>query len=109
MVDLTFLESFTKGNQEKMHRYIGMYLQIAPETFGKMQQYFLDQNWEQLRIQAHSLKPQAEFMGISGLKEILIEIEDTINAGIIDPLEDLLGQAQALHDKAMPLLKESLE
>lgn len=36
MVDLSFLEQFTKGNKNKMVRYIGMYLRIAPATFKDM-------------------------------------------------------------------------
>ena len=32
MVDLTFLEKFTKGDKNKMKRYINMYLSVAPNT-----------------------------------------------------------------------------
>ena len=42
MVDLSYLESFTKGNSVKMKRYINIYLSIAPQTFQDMErhQYF---------------------------------------------------------------------
>ncbi len=75
MVDLSFLEKFTKGDINKMKRYIKLYLDVAPQTFVQMQQNIDDNDWEQLRIHAHSLKPQVEFMGITTLKNALIKIE----------------------------------
>ena len=38
MVDLSFLVSFTKGSEEKMKRYINIYLSVAPGVFEKMEQ-----------------------------------------------------------------------
>ena len=80
MVDLTFLRKFTKDDPIKMKRYISLYLDVAPKTFEEMQRNLQDGDWEQLRINAHSLKPQAEFMGIKSLKEELIKKEEADNA-----------------------------
>jgi HPt (histidine-containing phosphotransfer) domain-containing protein len=62
-----------------MKRYISMYLNIAPNTFDSMKQNIIDKDWEQLRSNAHSLKPLTDYMGISDLKLILNEIEQNVD------------------------------
>ena len=89
MVDLTFLRKFAKDDPKKMKRYISLYLDVAPKTFEEMQRNLTNVDWEQLRINAHSLKPQAEFMGILSLKEELIRIEEAVKSNDLDGIEEL--------------------
>ena len=56
-----------------------MYLDVAPECFDKMQSNINDEDWTQLRVNAHSLKPQAEFMGALDLKQTLVKIEEAVD------------------------------
>ena len=60
-LDLSFLYRFTKGKETKMKRYISMYLQEAPNILERMQQNLDDKDYANLAINAHSLKPQAEW------------------------------------------------
>lgn len=89
MVDLTFLKQFTKNDPTKMKRYISLYLDVAPKTFEEMRLHLANGDWEQLRINAHSLKPQADFMGINSLKEELIKIEEAVKEQNINALAEL--------------------
>lgn len=109
MVDLSFLETFAKGNKEKMKRYIRIYLQIAPATFKDMEQHVADQDWEQLRIKAHSLKPQADYMGIPELKAVFVDIEEKVQAKNYANLNALFEQASDINTKAMPELKAFID
>ena len=109
MVDLSFLEKFSKGNILKMKKYVSMYLNTAPDSFKKMQQNIQDKSWSDLAINAHSLKPQAEFMGIPSLKEVLIEIENKVKNAQFDDLEILFEQANAIHIQSELFLKDYLE
>ena len=86
-VDLTFLKKFTKDDPKKMKRYIGLYLDVAPKTFDEMKRNLANGDWEQLRINAHSLKPQADFMGIHSLKEELLKIEESVRTNNFEMLE----------------------
>lgn len=101
MVDLSFLEKFTKGDTKKMQRYIKLYLEVAPQTFEQMQQNLDDNNWEQLRIHAHSLKPQTDFVGVSELKETLVKIEDAVKDGNYSVIKELYEQSKLLHQESM--------
>lgn len=105
MVDLSFLETFAKGNKKKMKRYISIYLQIAPATFKDMEQHVADRDWEQLRIKAHSLKPQADYMGIPSLKGVLVNIEQSVHEGKFARLPALYEEAVAIHAQSLPELE----
>lgn len=109
MIDLSFLKQFTKGNESKMKRYISMYLKIAPGVFEQMEKNVEDQDWESLAVNAHSLKPQADYMGIKELKEILIEVENKVRAGEFAHLDILYREAKERHISAAILLAEHLE
>jgi HPt (histidine-containing phosphotransfer) domain-containing protein len=109
MVDLTFLKQFTKDDPKKMKRYISLYLDVAPKTFEQMHQNLQNGDWEQLRINAHSLKPQAEFMGINSLKEELNKIEEAVKLNHLDGIEKLLTASITLSRDAEQSLKEMLD
>ena len=109
MIDLSFLIKFTKGDTRKMRRYINMYLNMAPGIFKTMEQNIVSQDWEQLRINAHSLKPQVDYMGISKLKVVLEEIENAVQNGSYDSLKPFYDQALDLHLTSEVQLKNYVE
>ncbi len=109
MVDLTFLKRFTKDDPQKMKRYILLYLEVATETFEEMKRCLNSEDWGQLRIHAHSLKPQADFMGINSLKEELIKIEEAVQKKNFDVLENLLGKSLRIAADSEIILKMVLE
>ena len=109
MVDLTFLKKFTKDDPIKMKRYISLYLEVAPKTFAEMQRNLDNKDWEQLRINAHSLKPQADFMGISNLKEALSKIEETVKTNNLEGIEKLFNESLEIATNSEIRLKEILD
>jgi HPt (histidine-containing phosphotransfer) domain-containing protein len=106
MIDLSFLEKFTNGNTSKMKRYITMYLSTAPEIFERMNENIAQENWSDLAINAHSIKPQTDFMGIKSLKNILIEIEDAVKNEEYESLKVLYQKAYEIHKKSEILLND---
>lgn len=105
MIDLSFLQDFTKGDHKRLHRYISMYLQNAPELFQKMATSLQGENWTDLANYAHALRPQAEFMGIVGLKDLLLAIDQRARAGETSELPALVEHALSLHMAAVPELQ----
>lgn len=75
VVDLSFLEGFTKGNTEKMVFYIKMYLDTASKLFDELLNHALENNWEEVYLKAHNLKAQVQYVGVTGMKEMLEEVE----------------------------------
>jgi HPt (histidine-containing phosphotransfer) domain-containing protein len=76
ITDLTFLKTFTTGNKEKMAKYINMFLQAAPGIIENMETHLANSDWKQLRTAAHSLKPQAGYMGMKQGETVLKTIEE---------------------------------
>lgn len=109
MIDLSFLEKFTKGDSKKMKRYISLYLDVAPKTIAEMHNNLKSRDWEQLRINAHSLKPQTDFMGLAELKEKLIQIEEAVKSNEFSNISPLMDDVQRMHAQSMHALKEALE
>jgi HPt (histidine-containing phosphotransfer) domain-containing protein len=106
MIDLTFLKKFTKDDPLKMKRYISLYLDVAPKTFEEMQRNLNNRDWERLRINAHSLKPQADFMGINSLKDELIKIEEAVKENDLEDIEKLFNTSLLISTNSQHVLKE---
>lgn len=92
-----------------MKRYISLYLDAAPKIFEEMQRNLKNADWEQLRINAHSLKPQAEFMGILSLKEELIKIEEAVKLNNLEVIEELLNSSLTIFNISEISLREMLD
>lgn len=92
-----------------MKKYITMYLDSAPKIFDKMSQYLTEKNFDQLRIAAHSLKPQSEYMGLKELKETLDEIEQNINGEEYEKIPELLNMAYKLNEASTSKLKQFIK
>lgn len=104
--DMSFLESFTGGNKEKMNKYINIFLQIYPKSLAEMKSHLSGAEYDRLRAIAHSLKPQITYMGIKGGAELIQKIEK--NAGERIEVEDLptvLNDFESICNKAVDELK----
>lgn len=64
VTDMKFLQQFTGGSKEKMNKYIGMFLENAPRLLKQIEAALASKDYPQLRIAAHSLKPQLSYMGV---------------------------------------------
>ncbi len=109
MVDLSFLEKFTKGDTRKMKRYITIYLSIASTTLVEMEQHAREHDYDALRIKAHSLKPQADYIGVPQLKTVLMEIEQNIHDRKFERIPTLCEKASTLYDETVPILSAFTE
>lgn len=75
LTDLSFLQNFTKGDNAKMKKYISMFLDIAPKSIADMEIMNAEKRYDELKVVAHSLKPQVSYMGIKHLETTIKEIE----------------------------------
>ena len=110
IVDLSFLTKFTKGDNNKIKYFIEIYLRTAPKLFGEMAGTFDSMSNDELYSRAHSLKPQCAYVGIIGLKEMLVEIENATRANLErDSMQELVKRAIELNNRGMSELNTYLE
>ncbi len=74
-IDLTFLNTFTGGNRDKMKKYISMFLSNCPGQLQIMKESLEKSDYSALRGTAHALKPQITYMGIRKAEDLVKEIE----------------------------------
>ena len=107
--DLTFLQSFTGGNRDKMNKYIGIFLQMCPGQLDAMQSLLQSGNYDALRATAHGLKPQITYMGIKQGEGIIKTIEqyagDKIN---LEQLPSLFASFKEVCEKAVTELQQEV-
>ncbi|MFM1745023.1 MAG: hypothetical protein RLZZ630_960 [Bacteroidota bacterium] len=75
LTDLSYLKSLTGGANDKIAKYIRMFLTGTPISIQQMELHALSKDWNGLRQTAHALKPQLGFFGAKGSEELLREIE----------------------------------
>ena len=92
--NLDFLKSFTGNDPVKIKKYVSMFLERAPDQLKDLKNHVENKNWEEVKIVAHSLKPQMGYMGIKVLEQDLRTIEDYAENKV--RLEQLPGLVQHL-------------
>ncbi len=108
-IDLTFLQSFTGGNKEKMAKYIGIFLQMCPGQLELMKTHLSAGNYDSVRGTAHALKPQITYMGIKAGEDLIKKIERHAAEKMdVENLPNLLEEFTVLCNQAMVDLKAAI-
>lgn len=64
-IDDSFLLSFTNGKADKMKKYIHLFLDNAPQMLERLEQAVVHKNHAEIKIAAHSLKSQLNYLGVA--------------------------------------------
>ena len=109
LTDLTFLQSFTGGNKDKIVKYINLFLQACPDQLGKMNGCLAEKDYPGLRAAAHTLKPQVIYMGMKKGEEQVKRIESMAGEQRdVEQLPALLSEFNQLCLSAMEELKKAI-
>lgn len=102
ITDMTFLTAFAGGDTVRMKKYVGMFLQIAPQQLEKIRTAMNASDWDSVRANAHSLKPQITYMGIKEGEAIIKQIEnDAASRTNVEALPAMFSQLEELCSKAI--------
>jgi response regulator RpfG family c-di-GMP phosphodiesterase len=77
VTDMKFLKQFTGNNNDKMHKYIGMFLDNAPRQLQTIDTAIASGDYNTIKLTAHSLKPQLAYMGVKEEYSNILLIEQT--------------------------------
>ncbi|MGB1242167.1 MAG: response regulator, partial [Chitinophagales bacterium] len=110
VLDMVFLEKFTKNDPKKMSKYINIFLKNAPSQLEALNEHLNTHNWKQVRATAHSLKSQLRYMGVFPLKETIQTIENNAGEQIaLDALPPLIARVNRITQQAIKELQQKLE
>lgn len=101
VTDMQFLKQFSGGNQEKVNKYIGMFLDNGPKLMNTLKDSLASKDYAAIKIAAHSLKPQLSYMGVKEDVSHVFMIEQSAGESAhFEKLPDLVAHLQLVCDKA---------
>lgn len=107
--DLTFMRTFSGGDPEKIKKYVGMFLKMAPPSLNQMDGFAQNSDWKSLKTTSHSLKSQMKYMGMTAGADLAQEIENICGeAQGIQGIPNLLTNLRAQVEQAIAELEEEL-
>lgn len=80
VTDMHFLRTLTKGDTDKMNKYIGMFLENGPKLLDNIDRALVINDYPTIKIAAHSLKPQLSYMGVKEDVSKIFLIEQSAGA-----------------------------
>ncbi len=109
VTDLNFLQTFSNGAPEKVAKYIHMFLQNAPRLLAEIETGIKAGRAEDVKIAAHSLKPQLGYMGVKeAVSKVLLLEQSAAGAGSVDSLQPLFENVRRVCEKAFVELREQV-
>ncbi|MBS1589850.1 MAG: tetratricopeptide repeat protein [Bacteroidetes bacterium] len=106
VTNMSFLQQLTGGNTEKTDKYIGMFLENAPRLLKQIDDSLVVADLNQVKIAAHSLKPQLSYMGVKEEISHIFLIEQTATeVAHASKLPPLISNLKRVCEKAFIELK----
>lgn len=105
IVDLTYLNELARGNKEFMAEMIGIFLEHANSNLEDLKKYIKAKDWKEAENICHKMKSSYAYFGVKDLQELMNEMENACNKGLIDENRFLVIIAQA-DDKTALAIKE---
>ena len=75
LIDLENLHKIYKRDKKKIAHILKLYLHNLPNQFEELEIYYKDENWSAVRIVAHTLKTNFNYLGATDYQAIAKEIE----------------------------------
>lgn len=79
VTDISFLKKFTDNDQERMKKYIGLYLKLLPDNLVKINTAIEANDLELLVSISHSIRPHLNYMGMKNAATLAEELENNVH------------------------------
>jgi signal transduction histidine kinase/CheY-like chemotaxis protein/HPt (histidine-containing phosphotransfer) domain-containing protein len=106
VTDMHFLNQFAGGNTEKLNKYIGMFLQNAPNLLNNLDLGLKNKDFTAIKVAAHSLKPQLSYMGVKEEISHIFLLEQTAGEAHYERIPALINNVKAVCAKAFAELND---
>lgn len=75
VTNLDFLDESIGGDEDLKIKMLEIMIRETPDEVAQMEKYYQEENWERLRAVAHKFKSTVSYMGLTGLKEVIQNIQ----------------------------------
>lgn len=108
-IDLRFLISFAGSDVEKQKKYVRIFLENSPKLLNQIETGWQHADYESIKISAHSLKTQLNYMGVKEEKSHIYELEQMAShAHRRDEMESLIKNLKQVCNQAFKELADFL-
>lgn len=94
ITNLEFIKNFSKGNMERVRKYIQMFLQASAEGLPAIENALAAKDWKALKTATHTLKSISGYMGMEHTQNLLKEMEE--NAAMEQNLDTMPADVKLL-------------
>jgi len=108
VTDLSILEQLFKGDRVRIHQWIELYLEQAPEQFERLSMEQAKGNAEGLGMIVHDLRPQTHYLGAHHMLERLVALGDLVKREGTAPCRALIDEILAFSMKIEDELRAEL-
>jgi PAS domain S-box-containing protein len=109
-IDLTYLREISDNNDEFIIQMIELFLQKTPGAIVDMNTSFKEQNWKELRMIAHRIKPSFNYVGASVIQKKLALIENySESQSNLDKIEGLIQEVESSSKSVFSELETELK
>jgi CheY-like chemotaxis protein len=106
VTDMTFLRGFTGGKNDKVQKYVGMFLENGPRLVQQIEDALAAKDFAALKIAAHSLKPQLSYMGVKEeVSGVFLTEQAASEEGHHEKLAKLVRNLKRVTEKAFEELR----
>ncbi len=99
----------SRGNDSFVKQILIVFTEDAPKSVNIIRQGIQENQHENIRSQAHSLKSSIDLLGISGLKNVIREIEQLAKDGApISQIEPLFATIDTQIAEVMEAIKRDI-
>lgn len=95
-IDLSYLERLFKDDRARIHAWIRIYLEEAPAQFQQLTDAIARNDVQALARGAHELRPQAHYLGMPRMLELLIAVAQVARTGDTNACRDAVADLVAL-------------
>ncbi|HYV93790.1 MAG TPA: two-component regulator propeller domain-containing protein [Chitinophagales bacterium] len=109
VVNLNFLKELTHNDSERIKKYAGIYLEVMPKQIDKLAEGLQQNDLNQVRVSAHTMRSQFSFMGMKKASELAASIERNARENKeIPEMKEIMEQLRELYLKSVNELQSLL-
>lgn len=102
ILDLSYLENITGGNNEIMHEMLVLFAQETPKQIAIIKEYANQKEWEKVRAEAHKVKPTFQYLGLDTIYSDVIKLEAICKTDEEDEIHELIDSINAQFSEIKP-------
>lgn len=108
-INLDYLRKLARGDEKFVEDVIELFIKNTPNAIRNMRKYYERENWEDLMMEAHKIRPSFNFMGTREMEEAAKAIENYASRQTeLEKIESFIEKIEKNIEEVYEELKDEL-